>query len=109
MAAEAVEGGASLFRRECVGFGFGMRVHNLSRREEPRAARSASHPQLDTALESECSWCFVGLGSTREVVSVVDRQNFVIRLEIRAVSVDQQAALSRRRPLVNNHLDGSRE
>jgi hypothetical protein len=48
-----VEGGASLFRRECVGFGLDMRVHNLSRREEPRAARSASHPPLDTALESE--------------------------------------------------------
>jgi hypothetical protein len=27
MAAEAVEGGASLFRRECVGLGLGMRVH----------------------------------------------------------------------------------
>ena len=52
MAAGAVEGGASLFRRECVGFGLGMRVHNLSRREEPRAGRSASHPKLRWPLKA---------------------------------------------------------
>src|SRR5215212_8062194 len=98
MAAGAVEGGASLFRRECVLFGLGMRVHNLSRREEPRAGRSASHPKLRWPLKANGSWCFVGFGSTREVVSLVDRQSFVMRRDIGAVSIDEHAALSRGRP-----------
>ena len=63
MAAETVESGASLFRRECVGFGLGVRVHSLSRREEPRAARSVSHPQLDTAAKRMIHGALWGLGA----------------------------------------------
>ena len=69
--------------------------------------RVGSHPKLRWPLTANGSWCFVGFGSTREVVSLVDRQSFVMRRDIGAVAIDQHAALSRGRPLVNNHLDSS--
>jgi hypothetical protein len=53
MAAEAVEGGASLFRQESVGLGLDIRVQNLSRRKKPRAGRSPSQPKLAMALDGE--------------------------------------------------------